>query len=77
MTAAHLLNKLLPWIVVAAIQIAWVSAACAQEKDGAAKRLPPVTVTATPTRGAVEKSYRKMIDGMDLFERMHWLKSHS
>jgi hypothetical protein len=30
-------------------------------------------VTATATRGAVEKSYRKMIAGMDLFERMHSL----
>ena len=49
-----------------------VSAAlCAQQPDGAVKTLPPVTVTATPTRGAVEKSYRKMIAGMDLFERMH------
>ncbi|HEV7822125.1 MAG TPA: hypothetical protein VGO84_13170 [Burkholderiales bacterium] len=43
----------------------------AQQEAGAAKKLPPVTVTASPTRGAVEKSYRKMIAGMDLFERLH------
>jgi hypothetical protein len=32
--------------------------------------LPAVTVTATPG-DSVEKSYRKMIRGMDLFERLH------
>jgi hypothetical protein len=32
--------------------------------------LPPVTVKAAP-RDFVEKSYRKMIRGMDLFERQH------
>jgi hypothetical protein len=63
--------KRLAWIIVAAVPVAWVSAACAQEKDGAVKTLPQVTVTASPTRGAVEKSYRKMLAGMDLFERMH------
>lgn len=46
-------------------------AALAQQNREAVKTLPPVTVTATATRGAVEKSYRKMIAGMDLFERMH------
>ena len=54
--------------------IAWLcGAAQAQPPDGAVKKLPPVTVTATTTRGAVQKSYRKMIAGMDLFERMHSL----
>jgi hypothetical protein len=52
-----------------------VSLACApaqaQQGTGSAKQLPPVTVTASPARGAVEKSYRKMIAGMDLFERLH------
>ena len=52
------------------MQIAWLPGASAQAKDGRTT-LPPVTVTATATRGAVEKSYRKMIDGMDLFERLH------
>jgi hypothetical protein len=36
----------------------------------AAGVLPPVTVTATSGE-PVEKSYRKMVRGMDLFERMH------
>ena len=53
------------------MQIALVLAcagADAQEKKPAGA-LPSVTVTAT--RDPVEKSYRKMIRGMDLFERMH------
>jgi len=66
--------KTLPWVAVAAMQVAWVcGAAYAQQPDGAVKKLPPVTVTATATRGAVEKSYRKMVAGMDLFERMRSL----
>ena len=64
--------KRLSWVAIAAMQIAWLStAAYAQPKDGAVKTLPPVTVTATTTRGAVEKSYRRMLAGMDLFERLH------
>lgn len=34
--------------------------------------LPTVTVTAAPA-DSVEKSYRKMVGGMDLFERLHAL----
>ena len=60
----------LSWFAVAALPFVPASnALCAQQPDGAVKTLPPVTVTASPTRGAVEKSYRKMLDGMDLFER--------
>ena len=71
MSAAPTLKRL-SWVTAAAI--AWAcGAAHAQPQDGAVKKLPPVTVTATTTRGAVEKSYRKMIAGMDLFERMHSL----
>ena len=32
-------------------------------------QLPPVTVTGKGVRDPVEKSYRKMVRGMDLFER--------
>ena len=39
--------------------------AFAQDKTGVA--LPSVTVTAQANRDPVEKSYRKMIRGMDLF----------
>jgi hypothetical protein len=35
----------------------------------AAAQLPPVTVTGKAVRDPVEKSYRKMVRGMDLFER--------
>lgn len=41
--------------------------ASAQEKPASA--LPPVTVAAKANRDPVEKSYRKMIRGMDLFEK--------
>src|SRR6187455_1872130 len=34
-------------------------------------KLPPVTITGTQVRDPVEKSYRKMVRGMDLFERKH------
>src|SRR5678816_2929456 len=70
MSAAPTL-KMLPWVVAAIACLC--GAAHAQPQDGAVKKLPPVTVTASTTRGAVEKSYRKMIAGMDLFERMHSL----
>lgn len=36
-------------------------------------QLPPVTVTGKLVRDPVEKSYRKMVRGMDLFERHHAL----
>jgi len=50
-------------ISCAALQIA-TNFACAAEATA-----PPVTVTAT--RNPVDKSYRKMLKGMDLFEKMH------
>lgn len=46
-------------------------AARAQEAPRAA--LPPVTVSAQANRDPVEKSYRKIIKGMDLFEARHGL----
>lgn len=42
----------------------------AQEREAT---LPPVTVTAKANPDPVEKSYRRMIRGMDLFERRHAL----
>lgn len=35
--------------------------------------LPPVTITGLAVRNPVEKSYRQMLRGMDLFERRHAL----
>jgi hypothetical protein len=55
----------------AAVQIALLSlcvTVAAQDRKPAAS-LPPMTVKAT--RDPVEKSFRKMIRGMDLFERLH------
>ena len=42
-----------------------------QARDKPAPALSSVTVTAKANRDPVEKSYRKMIRGMDLFERQH------
>lgn len=41
-----------------------------QEKAGAAADTVP-TITVSATRDPVEKSYRKMLRGMDLFEKKH------
>lgn len=38
-----------------------------------ASTLPPVTISAKANRDPVEKSYRRMLRGMDLFERRHAL----
>ena len=42
---------------------------CAVAQHPAVAQLPSVTVTGKGVRDPVEKSYRKMIAGMDLFER--------
>ena len=42
----------------------------AQSAAQGATALPPVAVTAQANRDPVEKSYRKMIRGMDLYERL-------
>jgi hypothetical protein len=52
--------------IATAVLAAACSALCAQEVPKRA--LPRATVTGTP-RDAVEKSFRKMVEGMDYFER--------
>lgn len=55
------------------------AAACAnepQEKTGAAADAVP-TVTITRTRDPVDKSYRKMLKGMDLFENKRSMAPHA
>jgi hypothetical protein len=57
-----------------ALTAAWVLACLAVCMDVNAQAvqgapLPPVTISAKANRDPVEKSYRKMIRGMDLFER--------
>ncbi len=54
-----------------AMATAFSAGVAAQDKGVAT--LPPVTITAKANRNPVEKSYRKMIRGMDLFERQRGL----
>lgn len=66
-----------PWALPARAAVAAALAfACAiglaQPADQAAGVLPTVTVKAAPD-DSVEKSYRRMIRGMDLFEKLHAL----
>jgi hypothetical protein len=58
-------RALLPLALLLACAAGW-----AQER---APSLPSVTITAKALRDPVEKSYRRMIRGMDLFERRHAL----
>ena len=57
--------RLLRWLILPATLAAACGAALAQPTAP----LPPVTVTGKGVRDPVEKSYRKMVRGMDLFER--------
>lgn len=63
-----MLNKLLPGLMVLAAAMA-NTMGWAQSSSG----LPPVTISAKGNRDPVEKSYRRMIRGMELFERRHAL----
>lgn len=58
-------------IALVAVCAATCVDAGAQDKNG--PTLAPVTISAKANRDPVEKSYRKMIRGMDLFEREHSL----
>ena len=49
----------------------FVDASAQQDKSGPV--LPSVTISAKANRDPVEKSYRRMIRGMDLFEKQHSL----
>jgi len=65
-----------------AIQIAWVSASavvCVDvgAQDKGSPTLPPVTISAKANRDPVEKSYRKMIRGMDLFEKQRGMSPNA
>lgn len=54
------------WIALAAIFSAALNTAAQDKSIGT---LPQVTVSAKANRDPVEKSYRKMVRGMDLFEK--------
>ena len=64
--SSRLPRSLLPLVLVLSCAAAW-----AQQERAAG--LPSVTISAKANRDPVEKSYRKMIRGMDLFERRHAL----
>ncbi len=59
--------------------VAWVlsvlifqcGSATARQQSPQVEQMPAVTVTAKANRNPVEKSYRKMLNGLDLFARQH------
>jgi hypothetical protein len=63
------LRAVLARCALAASVAAAGTAGAQQPAKGAGAVLPPVTVSAP--RDFVEKSYRRMVRGMDLFERLH------
>jgi hypothetical protein len=58
-------------LFVGHVALASLCAGAAAQQAPAAPLLPPVTITGKGVRDPVEKSYRKMVRGMDLFERRH------
>jgi hypothetical protein len=62
-----------PGFVNSALLFAALASACltAQAQDKPAPALSTVTVAAKANRDPVEKSYRKMVRGMDLFDAQH------
>lgn len=56
-----------------ALALVAVCVAAAAQQGPRAEQLPAVTVTAKANPDPVVKSYRKMLKGMDLFERQHGL----
>src|SRR5438045_3493770 len=70
MNQLRLLRAAMP--IAMTVACAAANASEAQQKAGAAEAVLP-TVTVSTVRDPVDKSYRKMLKGMDLFERMHGL----
>ena len=63
-----------PVLLWACLCLGLLSAVSGQEKQNSDPHvLPSVTISAKANRDPVEKSYRKMIRGMDLFEKEHQL----
>jgi hypothetical protein len=61
-----------PVLVLACGALLLPALAPAQDRANA-QNLPPVTITSKASVESVEKSYRRMLRGMDLFEREHAL----
>ncbi|MEO8857254.1 MAG: hypothetical protein ABI343_09725 [Burkholderiaceae bacterium] len=53
--------------------VLWSVPLHAQDAARSVKVLPPVTVTAKANPDPVEKSYRRIVRGMELFEKLHAL----
>lgn len=72
MPVGDILQK--PCAVQMAVMLAFLAASVGTYAQDKAEKAPsttlaPVTITAKANRDPVEKSYRKMISGMDLFEK--------
>jgi hypothetical protein len=63
----------LPVLPATLAALALAAPAAAQAPPEATTSAPPPSVTVRATRDPVDKSYRKMIAGMDLFEQRHAL----
>ena len=50
-----------------------IGAVAQAQPDASGRALPPVTISGIANRDPVQKSYRKMLRGMDLFEKQHAL----
>ena len=61
------------WLLAGLLGCALACPEARAQQDKAVPVLPTVTVTAKANRDPVEKSYRKIIRGMDLFEAQHSL----
>jgi hypothetical protein len=66
-----MMRRLAGCIVLAALP--WTAPAALGQEGPPAPQAKPQTVTVTSTRDPVDKSYRKMIRGMERFEREHAL----
>ena len=81
MPAGKVLKRLLFPLLVAR-QIAWVSAFAAVcggvgAQDKGDRELPTLTISAKANPDPVEKSCRKMIRGMELFEKQRGMSSNA
>jgi hypothetical protein len=61
-------SSLVVAVLMGAFAAAGGAAHAQAQQDKAERALPPVNVTGTALRDPVEKSYRRMLRGMDLFE---------
>jgi hypothetical protein len=66
------MRRLTGFLIACAV-LAWPALAPAQQASPDVPTGKPQTVTVTSTRDPVDKSYRKMIRGMERFEREHAL----